>query len=71
MSSHGGSSQLLEMRDFTTGELVRLIYCSRHWDQDFNWRKDGDPPTKVKHWMYESSQFMSPRPSLLNLKFAT
>ena len=51
---------LLEGRDFTTGELVRLIYCSRHWDQDFKWRKDGDPPPKVKHWMYERVRKAAP-----------
>ena len=50
----------VERRDFTTGELVRLIYCSRHWDQDFNWRKDGDPSPKVKHWMYERVRKAAP-----------
>jgi hypothetical protein len=53
IEKHVQRKMLLERWDFTTGELVRLIYCSRHWDQDFNLRKDGDPPPKVKHWMYE------------------
>jgi hypothetical protein len=37
----------------STGQFVRKIYCHERWDQNFNWRKGGDPPPRIEHWMYE------------------
>jgi hypothetical protein len=46
--------------DFTTTELALLIYCHPTWDQDFKFRKEGDPRPKIEDWQYERVRKAAP-----------
>jgi hypothetical protein len=51
---------LAKNHTLTTGELVRRIYCGPWWAPGRGWRKPGDPPSKVEHWMYDQIRKAAP-----------